>query len=244
MAGRISYYGNIVKSDLILDLDAAKLDSYPGSGTTWNDISGNRNNGTLVNGPTFNSENNGSIVFDGTNDYAILPQSTPNQTIGNYSFSIWLNFTNTMGPSHTSNFMMVDAQNTLLGGVDNYLYLLSNATVAGTNGRIGFQMFNPLSVLYTTTGTWTGGLWYNITCTYDISTSTQSIYVNGILENFTTIANCYFNTNSYFGIGAYASPTRIWFFNGKISNFTIYTKTLTSQEILQNYNAIKTRYRL
>ena len=69
MAGRIAYYGNIVKDGLVLDLDAAKKDSYPGTGTAWNDISGNRNNGTLTNGPTFNSSNGGSIVFDGTNDY-------------------------------------------------------------------------------------------------------------------------------------------------------------------------------
>ena len=68
MAGRISYYGNIVKDGLVLDLDAAKRDSYPGVGTAWNDISGFRNNGTLVNGPTYNPTNAGSIVFDGASD--------------------------------------------------------------------------------------------------------------------------------------------------------------------------------
>ena len=62
MAGRIAYYGGIVKDGLILDLDAAKRDSYPSSGTVWNDISGFQNNGTLINGPTFNSSNSGNIV--------------------------------------------------------------------------------------------------------------------------------------------------------------------------------------
>ena len=99
-------------------------------------------------------------------------------------------------------------------------------------------------VLYTTTNTWVGGQWYNIMCTYDISTSKQSVYVNGVLENFTTVANCYFNTNTYFGIGAYTAPPRTWFFDGKISSFTVYNKTLTPQEILQNYNATKTRFSL
>ena len=57
MSGRISYYGNIVKDGLVLCLDAAKKDSYPRSGTLWNDISGGQRNGTLINGPTFNPNN-------------------------------------------------------------------------------------------------------------------------------------------------------------------------------------------
>ncbi len=235
---------NIIKDNLVLYLDAGSPNSYPLINPTsaWKDISGNRNNGTLINNPAFNSANGGSIVFNGSNNYVLLPQSTPNQTIGNYSFSLWLRFTNTMTPSHTSNFTMVEAQNTLLGGVDNYLSLLSNATVAGTNGRMLFQTFNPLNLLYTTTSTWIGGQWYNIVCTYDISTSRQSIYVNGILENFSTIANCYFNTNTYFGLGAYTAPPRTWFFDGQMGSFIIYSKTLSAQEILQNFNATKTRF--
>ena len=59
----------IVTNGLVLYLDAANKKSYPGSGTTWTDLSGNNNTGTLTNGPTFDSNNGGSIVFDGTNDY-------------------------------------------------------------------------------------------------------------------------------------------------------------------------------
>lgn len=59
----------IVQSGLVLNLDAGVSDSYPGSGTTWSDLSGNANNGTLTNGPTYNSANGGSIVFDGVDDY-------------------------------------------------------------------------------------------------------------------------------------------------------------------------------
>src|SRR6056300_1799187 len=72
MAGRIAYYGNIVTDGLVLNLDAARKDSYNRTGTTWNDISGNGNNGTLINGPTFDSEDYGSIVFDGVDDYAAV----------------------------------------------------------------------------------------------------------------------------------------------------------------------------
>ena len=234
---------NIVTNGLILNLDAANTKSYISGSTSWVDLS-RRNNGTLVNGPTFSSLNGGSIVFDGVDDCVLLPQSTVNQTVGYYSFSVWVSFTTTRDSSSTSNSMIMEAQNTLLGGVDNYLYALSNVTVAGTNGRIGFQTFNPLSVLYSTTNNWIGGRWYNIVCTYNISNSKQSIYVNGVLENFTTIANCYFNTNTYFNLGAYTSPPRTWFFNGRIGRFDIYSKTLSDDEILQNYNAHKSRFGL
>ena len=64
----ISRGKSIVTDGLILYLDAANKKSYPGSGTVWSDLSGNANTGTLTNGPTFDSSNNGSINFDGTDD--------------------------------------------------------------------------------------------------------------------------------------------------------------------------------
>lgn len=221
---------------LIYYLDASNPKSYISGSTTWYDISRTGINGTLINGPTFNSSNGGSIVFGGVNDYVGLTQITTNQTIGNYTISLWISFTNTITPSNVTNFMLMEAQNLLLNGVDNYIYLLSS-----TAGRIGYQTFNPLSTVYTTTNTWVGGRWYNVVISYDISTSKQSIYVNGILEGSTTIASCYFNTNSYFNLGTYSAPTKQWFFNGKIANFMVYKKTLSDNEILQNYNAIKNK---
>ena len=59
----------IVTQGLVLALDAASNNSYPGSGTTWKDLSGNNNTGTLVNGPTFSSANGGTFILDGSNDY-------------------------------------------------------------------------------------------------------------------------------------------------------------------------------
>jgi hypothetical protein len=243
--GTVEGGSNVVVDGLIYYLDSSNVKSYISGDTSWNDLSRLQvQSGSLINGITFSQTNYGSLVLDGINDYIGLPQITTNQTIGNYSFSIWFSFTNTRNSSSTSNSMIMEAQNTLLGGVDNYLYALSNATASGTNGRMGFQTFNPLSILYTTTNTWVGGQWYNIVCTYDITTSRQSIYVNGVLENFITIANCYFNTNTYFSIGAYTAPPTTWFFNGRISNFMVYNKTLSSEEIVKNYNTLKSRFDL
>lgn len=74
---------NIPTNGLILYLDAANPKSYPGSGTTWYDISGNGNNATLVNGASYNSQNNGVMQFDGVNDEIIT--SGPNLTSTDYT---------------------------------------------------------------------------------------------------------------------------------------------------------------
>ena len=73
MATRYNYTGQLITDGLVLNLDAAKRDSYPGSGTTWYDISGNGNNGTLTNGPTYTGvSKDAAIVFHGVDDYVIV----------------------------------------------------------------------------------------------------------------------------------------------------------------------------
>lgn len=62
----IAYNTSIVRDGLLLHLDAANVKSYPGSGTTWNDLSGKGSNGILVNGPVYSSNGKGSITLDGT----------------------------------------------------------------------------------------------------------------------------------------------------------------------------------
>ena len=89
-------YYNIITRGLILHLDASAPSSYPGSGTTWSDISGNNHVGTLTNGPTFSTDGGGSIVFDGTNDYVTIPDS-PNWDFGTGEFSIEMALSNQNG---------------------------------------------------------------------------------------------------------------------------------------------------
>ena len=84
---------NIITDGLVLALDAANSRSYPGTGTTWSDLSGNGNSGTLTNGPTFNSGNGGSIVFDGVDDNISFSGNTFNYspgTSGEVSLEIWV----------------------------------------------------------------------------------------------------------------------------------------------------------
>ena len=89
----IKHSPRIVTDGLVLYLDAANTKSYPGSGTTWTDISGKSNNGTLTNGPTFDSGNKGTIVFDGSNDYVSETSGLSDSLLqGDWSISFWANF--------------------------------------------------------------------------------------------------------------------------------------------------------
>jgi hypothetical protein len=231
---------NIILDKLIYYLDSANSKSYLSGSTTWVNISNQqKNSGTLVNGVTFSNTNKGCLLLDGINDYIGLPQITTNQTFGNYSFSIWFSPSINITSSNTNNYMIIEAQNLLLGGVDNYLHLLS-----GSSGRISFQTFNPYAIIYTTTNNWVANRWYNLTCTYDILTSVMSLYLNGNLEATTTSLNCYFNTNSYFSLGTYSSPSKTWNLPARINNFMVYTKTLSSFEVRYNYNALKARFNI
>ena len=235
--------GNIVQDNLVYFLDVANVKSYS-SGNRINDLSKvEKVAGTLLNSPTYSNLNNGSLVFDGVNQYVSLDKNIAFTTnsISKYSFSIWFSPSVLISSGSTNTYMIFEAQNASVNAAtDNYLQI-----TPGYSGRISFTTFNfSNNDLNTTTNRWEINKWYNITCTYDSATSKKSIYVNGVLENFTTIANCYFNTNTCFGLGAYTAPPRQWFFNGKISNFMVYNKTLSAIEILQNYNAIKTRFGL
>ena len=108
MAGRVAYTGGIVRNGLVLNLDAAKRDSYPKTGTVWSDISGNGNNG-ILNGatgglPSYNSANGGYISFDGTDDYVDTKQIQFERT-NPFSLCIWVY------PTLVSNHQLINNEN-------------------------------------------------------------------------------------------------------------------------------------
>jgi hypothetical protein len=240
MAGRIAYYGNTVTNGLVLSLDAAKRDSYPGSGTAWRDISGNGNNGTLTNGPTFNSDNGGSIVFDGVDDFALITNPSALQA-QNLSISIWVN------PSTTINAIadLIDydhASSPLQGWViqtenattnNNYYFAYYDGSVFQPGGGIGSGIGVKL----------TNSIWQNITYTKSGTSiigylnGTQSVSFTGANSNISYQSNRNVRIGSCIGASGRS-------FKGNMSNILIYNRALTSTEILQNYNAQKSRYGL
>lgn len=227
---------SIVTTNLLLNLDAGNTSSYPGSGTTWTDISGNSNNGTLINGPTFNSANGGSIVFDGTNDYV---ESTPIQPTF-FTFNVWFRANG------------IPSSNDLYGGV-----LLSfNPQIIGSNLQ-GFLSYswanqniigiieNNTNTIATSFGSVLRNQIYCATLTYN--GSIRSIYINGVLLN----SNSYStnpvhpttgNINTQIGRWGFTGFER--YFNGNIYQTLIYSRALTASEILQNFNATKTKFGL
>lgn len=231
MAGRISYYGNIVKDGLVLDLDAAKRDSYPGTGTAWNDISGNRNNGTLTNGPTFNSGNGGSIVFDGTNNFANLGTSSELKFTKNFTISLWLKL------NSTSNGQTIISNNE--AGGFGIIYKFASSTKIETwyyiNGSYRYAGEDAINYNLNT--------WYNVITTYD--GVDVKYYRDGLIKQTTNAVGSVTTTNEPLILGANPnSGGTIFqdFFNGSISQVLLYNKTLSASEVLQNYNATKGRY--
>ena len=86
----------IVTDGLVAYLDAGNQNSYPGTGTSWTDISRINNTTSLINGPTFDSAYGGSIVFDGVNDYAALHNAFTGITpTNNFTMDIWFRPTTT-----------------------------------------------------------------------------------------------------------------------------------------------------
>ena len=228
----VGYNPRTITDGLVLCLDAGNPKSYPGSGTTWTDLSGRRNNGTLTNGPTYSSANGGSIVFDGTNDYVSLASSSDfNLGTGNFTVECFVYLQDI-----TSNAGYV-------GIVNRHNY--ANSTGWGIwkegGGKFGFW-YNAVSQINGTSNVATNQ-WYHIAAVRN--GSTISLYVNGVLEN--SASNSSFNDASGpFGIGA-ADVGSTWNSSypvkGFISNLRVLKgKGLTATEVSQNFNAMRNRF--
>lgn len=215
-------FGKIVTDGLVLALNAADPNSYPGSGTTWRDMSGNNNNGTLTNGPTFNSGNGGSIVFDGTNDYistSYVPGNITAQTI-----SCWISKTNTQ-------YSFILASATVYFGLEIYPTVIY-ANVQGTNyGQVSYNINGYQNIVLTYDGSQTG------------NSNRLKVYLNGTLQSLTYSGTIPASVN----IPGIVIGSRWWsarYSDGRIANMSMYNRALSSTEILQNYNAQKSRFGL
>jgi hypothetical protein len=228
---------NIVRDGLVLYLDAKY--SYPGAtGTnpdvyTWYDMSGNENHGELINGVSYSGTNGGSLVFDGINDYVLVsPSSSIPYASSARSVSIWF-YTNTTTWADDVNtlFHYGSGLNSQSFGIDFQAYALMQLYTWGGTGR-DFSF----STTYSQVG------WKNICVSYNGSTNI-SIYENGVFtQSFTLISPCNTPANNIY-IGA-IDPNVIagGYFDGKIAQVQMYNKALSASEVLQNYNATKSRY--
>ena len=223
-------FGKIVTSGLVLALDAADKNSYPGSGTIWRDMSGNGNNGSLTNGPTFSSTNGGNIVFDGSNDYVVVTHNSIFNITTSISFNFWFKSTKTVDAyisSKREDSFYIGVGPT--GQTANKMSFYLNGTSGGW-----LQSISDVST----------GNWVHTSLTWDGTTS--SIYINGVLDNSESRSGTMptGGSNITIGVRLNAFNNSVGLLLGNVSSFSIYNRALTSSEVLQNYNAQKSRFGL
>ena len=224
----------IVTNGLVVYVDAANRQSYPGSGTTWHDLSGNNNSGSLVNGPTFSTEAGGSIVFDGNNDYVNIPYS--GNTSGSFTFNIIMkcnNMTSDTALNRQTLFGLSQNDNSAFRQFDVEIWGNTGAGFRGDGGSVEGTNFFGYG--------WTLGVNANNINVYTITLNStgHSIYVNGTLKN--TISQTRTASFDRIWLGRRASDN---YWNGRCYSFSMYNRVLSASEIQQNYNATKTRFGL
>ena len=204
----------IVNDGLVLYLDGAE---YSGTGTTWSDLSGNGNDGTLINGVAYSADNKGSLVFDGVNDYIY---SNISSNSSSYSLSLVFKIN-----SFTSTDMRI------CGAV-------SGSTAQFAAGWINTTFRIWVGGGWRNTGSsFSTGIYYFVDIVNASNSST--VYVNSepSLVNLPAI-NYFLNL----GFGSNFILTYGTYFNGNISNIQLYNRALTANEVSKNFEAMRGRY--
>lgn len=227
----LGHGASIVRNGLVLYLDAANVKSYPGTGTTWTDLSGSGNDGTLVNGPTYSSANKGSLSFDGSNDWfsTILSIGDANTSFSwggvvkvnsstSTNFFLFGNYTE----NATTPFFAIAFNNS---GDNTFIYIRDSAGgTAISSGNTNLDL----------------STWYYLMGVRDAGANQVKLYVNGVLVDTDTFAgshNVKSTTNNFGGVRHLGNYT-----NCNIGTIHVYNRALTAQEIQQNFNALRGRY--
>jgi hypothetical protein len=222
------YSPKIVMEKLEFYLDAANPKSYVSGSTSWNDISRGGYVGNLTNGPTFNPINGGSIEFDAIDDFVNLTNQVPSYN-SVVTAEAWINPSGNGGGS---------------GNAATILYH-SGRYLQYQNGRIhsywdGGYYSTPINSILLNT-------WNNVVQSWDSPNGLLKVYINGVLslEQVIGTGNKTSGTDAQIGMeGIYPGGAYARLFRGKIASIKLYRKVLSPSEILQNYNATKTRFGL
>jgi hypothetical protein len=240
-----AYNANIVTDGLVLCLDAANPRSYPLSGTSWNDLSGNGNHGTLTNGPTFNSANAGALVFDGSNDYINI-----NRVLSSVGSKATIEtFFRSTAPEGTDLFCLIlgwgDGNNYYSQfGIGNWGSFSSSESI--------FVGVNAQNVVISEDGgqaKYHDGKWHHAVAT--LGANNYRIYVDGEQKTTTLhFGSTSYNPSNLFNFSS-GTVSRIGsrpygggqgYFNGHIAFVKVYNRVLSANEVKQNLNATRGRY--
>ena len=223
----------IVQNGLLLNLDAADPASYSGTGTTWNDLSGNNNHGTLAanNSGSLPVFQNGSLYFNGSTSYVSIVSSVIPDN-GSWTLSTWAKIPsggyaemiNTRNASTITGFLLTSRGDGIRAQINNP----------------GVQQFEPNS-----SSTIMDNTWHLITITVDVSINQMKWYVDNNLANTINFSAGSLTGQGNFVIGwDYAWSGGSEYFRGNIATVSVYNSVLSSTEVSTNFNAVKSRFGL
>ena len=213
---------DIVDDGLVFAIDAGSTRSYPGSGTTTTNII-NGASGTLTNGVGYVSNNGGAFDFDGTDDFILFPDDT-NLNLQTLTMESW-SYLNTTIQQYGFLFEKGLVNTQYANFFENTIFVFRTMGLSTSSLNIASSLFSANS-------------WNHIVCTY--ASGTKRIYLNGIQVGVATGLTGTISTNANGPrIGAHSSG---YYLDGEIAASRVYNKALTAEEVLQNYNAQKSRF--
>lgn len=225
-------FANIVSNNLQLYLDPSDPESYPGSGTSWTDLSSNSYTTTLVGAPAYNTTH---FTYDGTTEYV-----DTNQSLAAEEFSVGAWFR-----TSAAGIKMIISKETTAGWPWNYRIWLNGGTIVGDVAQSG----GANSSISSAGPAYNDGSWHLVMFTRNDSTlilyvdgesiASQSDTLTGTIQNAQEV---WFGRSAFTGGGA--RPSGSYQFTGDLGELFIYDRVLTSGEILQNYNATRANYGL
>jgi len=212
---------SIVTGGLVFYVDAGNGDSYPGSGTAWSDLVGS-NDGTLTNGPTYSSDNGGSIVFDGVDDKVLTPF---NDALGDFTACAWFK-----KDSSINTYERIFDKNYISG-----FWVGRNSNNQNSWGGGVRESSSPFGRYVTLSE----GDWHYIVSRRNGSTHT--ILGDGITNTVSgTVSTALISTNSLrLACSDQAAGDEL---GGNLAIAKVYNRALSDSEVLQNYNALKNRF--
>ena len=212
----------IVSDGLTLQLDAGNPSSYGGSGDTWTDIAGTEQNITLVNSPTYTSGTPSYFTFNGSSQYGYGSGAVLTTT--SYTKSVWF-YLNSYSPNNNlvssysgGHFMFMATTNKIYSGHANWGYYLA----------------------YPSTATISLSTWYNATLTFN-TTDGMTLYINGVQDSTYTADKNAHGGDSSTDIASFGGSNLL---DGRISKVYCYNRSLTADEVLQNFNSDKSQFGL
>ena len=223
-----SYGPKIVRGGLVLCLDAANSKSYPGTGTTWSDLSGNSNNGTNSN-MTFSSNNNGYFSFNDTSSVSTISNSDSLNMTNGLTIESWVWFN-----ANSNDFIFekgdVNTQYSQFSHGDDLVFRTFHA---------GDATYHSLDVTKASLGI-SNGTWVHCCSTWDGTTKIH--YINGVNKASASKSGILATTTPGASVGRFGGTSTGYYFGGRISKVAIYNRGLIADEVEQNFLATRGRY--